>query len=37
VSHSKSSYDPDQALGVMTHVLSFMKILSANGLVEWMA
>jgi hypothetical protein len=36
VSHNKSSYDENQAIGVMNHVLSFMRILSKNGLAEWM-
>jgi len=37
VSHNKSSYDEDQAISVMNHVLSFMKILSKNDLAERMA
>jgi hypothetical protein len=34
VSHAKSAYDQDQALGVSTHVFEFMSVLCANGLTE---
>jgi hypothetical protein len=37
VSHGRVSYDPDQAIGVMTHVRAFMTTLAKNGLAEWMA
>jgi hypothetical protein len=37
VAHGRTSYDANQAIGVMTHVRAFMTTLSRNGLAEWMA